>query len=374
MHTFAGLWFAAMMLFSLPARAHEVVPAIFTVSLQSDGTYTIESRLNMEALVAEIDPFLPDTNDSPNAPVYDALRAMPPKEFAAEIEGFVPKWVDGIELDFEGQRSVPVFESAEVPETPDLAVQRLSTVVLRGVIPSGASSFTWRYDPYFGESAVRVGFADEQAVQAQFLRGGEVSKPFPLGEALVPKSRGEVAAEYTVLGFTHILPKGLDHILFVLGIFLLSLSLKPLLLQVTAFTVAHSITLALSLYGYISLPPSIVEPLIAASIVYVAVENIATGELKPWRVYVVFLFGLLHGMGFAGVLTELGLPRSEFVTALIAFNVGVELGQLAVITLAFLAVGLWFRNKPWYRSAIVIPGSLAIAAVGAYWTVERVFF
>jgi hypothetical protein len=159
----------------------------------------------------------------------------------------------------------------------------------------------------------------------------------------------------------------------VLGIFLFSLHLRPLLLQVTAFTVAHSITLGLSLYGYIALPASIVEPLIAVSIVYVAVENLITTELKPWRIYVVFAFGLLHGMGFAGVLTELGLPRSDFVTALIAFNVGVELGQLAVIAIAFLAVGVWFGKKPWYRQRIVIPGSLAIAAMGAWWTVERVF-
>jgi hypothetical protein len=210
-------------------------------------------------------------------------------------------------------------------------------------------------------------------VQAEFLKAGQLSKPFPLGEQLQPKSRSEVIVEYIVLGFTHILPLGLDHILFVLGIFLLSLHLKPLLLQVTAFTVAHTITLALSLYGVIAVPASIVEPLIALSIVYVAVENITTSELKPWRVYVVFGFGLLHGMGFAGVLTELGLPSNEFVTALIAFNVGVELGQLAVIGGAFFAVGFWFRDKPWYRQRIVIPGSLGIAVMGAWWTVQRVF-
>ena len=103
------------------------------------------------------------------------------------------------------------------------------------------------------------------------------------------------------------------------------------------------------------MPSSIVEPLIALSIVYVAVENILTDELKPWRVYVVFGFGLLHGLGFAGVLTELELPRSEYLTALITFNVGVELGQLAVISGAFLFVGLWFRNRSWYRRRIIIP-------------------
>jgi hydrogenase/urease accessory protein HupE len=185
------------------------------------------------------------------------------------------------------------------------------------------------------------------------------------------RTTGDVLLDYTVLGFTHILPKGLDHILFVLGIFLLSARWRPLLYQVTAFTVAHSITLALSLYGIVSLPPSVVEPLIALSIVYVAVENILVSGLRPWRVWVVFAFGLLHGLGFAGVLTELGLPEGEFVPALVAFNVGVELGQLAVILLALAAVG-WCRNRPWYRSRVVIPASLVIAATGAWWTVERV--
>jgi len=371
--TFSALLVVVWFFVSLPAIAHEVVPAIFTINLQADGTYTIQSRLNMEALVAEIDPALGDTSESRNAALYDSLRELAPEDFAAQIETFIPLWVDGIRLDFDGELSVPVFESASVPVAEDASVQRLSTVVLRGNIPTGAKDFTWQYDPFFGESAVRVGFSGDEAVQAQFLQPGELSKPFPLGDSLQPKSRSEVAAEYVGLGFTHILPKGADHILFVLGIFLFSLHLRPLLLQVTAFTVAHSITLGLSLYGYIALPASIVEPLIAVSIVYVAVENLITTELKPWRIYVVFAFGLLHGMGFAGVLTELGLPRSDFVTALIAFNVGVELGQLAVIAIAFLAVGVWFGKKPWYRQRIVIPGSLAIAAMGAWWTVERVF-
>src|SRR5205823_5104476 len=127
--------------------------------------------------------------------------------------------------------------------------------------------------------------------------------------------------------FTHIVPGGLDHILFVLGIFLLSMKVKPVLAQVTAFTLAHSITLGLTIYGLVSVSPRVVEPMIALSIAYVAIENIATTALRPSRVAIVFAFGLLHGMGFAGVLKELGLPRAEFLTALVTFNVGVELGQ-----------------------------------------------
>jgi hypothetical protein len=189
----------------------------------------------------------------------------------------------------------------------------------------------------------------------------------PVGEP----GRWLVARQYLALGFKHIVPEGTDHILFVLGLFLLGSRLQQLLWQVTAFTVAHSITLGLSLYGVFRLSPLVVEPLIALSIAFVAVENICTPELKPWRPFVVFGFGLMHGLGFAGVLTSLGLPRQDFATALITFNGGVELGQLSVISVAFLLVG-WWRRKPWYRRRIVIPASAAIAATGIFWTIQRV--
>ena len=115
----------------------------------------------------------------------------------------------------------------------------------------------------------------------------------------------------------------------------------------------------------------IVEPLIALSIAYVAIENIFLSELKPWRVALVFAFGLLHGMGFAGALKELGLPRSEFVTALVTFNVGVEAGQLAVIGTAFALVGWSCASRTWYRSRVVVPASMLIACTAVYWTLQR---
>jgi HupE / UreJ protein len=172
------------------------------------------------------------------------------------------------------------------------------------------------------------------------------------------------------IGFTHIIPEGLDHILFVLGLFLLAPRLKPLLIQVTAFTVAHSITLGLCMAEIVQLDPRVVETTIAASIAFVAIENICYKELKPWRWIVVFCFGLIHGLGFASALKELGLPKGNFFSALISFNVGVELGQLTVIAVA-AALTVWFWKKPWYRTAIVIPCSVIIAGVGLFWAVQR---
>jgi HupE / UreJ protein len=183
----------------------------------------------------------------------------------------------------------------------------------------------------------------------------------------------EVGWAYIKLGFTHILPKGIDHILFVLGLFFLSTKLKTLFAQITAFTIAHSITLSLAVFNVVRVPSFIVEPVIALSIIFVATENIITSKLNLWRVIIVFIFGLIHGLGFAGVLKELGLPQSQFINALVTFNIGVELGQISVVLIAFVLVGLWFKSKEWYRSRIVVPASLVISFIALYWTVERIF-
>lgn len=212
-------------------------------------------------------------------------------------------------------------------------------------------------------------------------------------------SAGSAAILYLKLGYQHIIPLGFDHILFVLSLFLLNPRLKPVLWQATAFTVAHSVTLGLAMYHLITPPARIVEPLIALSILYVALQNIFSANVKaaqagvaqtstgiqppaastqpsaagvkPSRVGVVFLFGLVHGMGFASALGQLGLPQKSYLLSLVMFNAGVELGQITIILLAFLLVGKWFRDKPWYRSRIVIPISVAIALVAACWTVQR---
>ncbi len=187
-------------------------------------------------------------------------------------------------------------------------------------------------------------------------------------------SRTDVALIYLQLGFTHIIPLGLDHILFVLCLFFLNDNLKTIVWQATAFTLAHSITLGLAMYGLITPPTHIVEPIIALSIMFVAIENIISDELKSTRLFIVFAFGLIHGFGFASVLTDLGLPSNQFVNALITFNLGVELGQITVILTAWFLIGKWFHKKTWYRKRIVIPISAVIAIIAFYWTIERTFF
>jgi len=178
-------------------------------------------------------------------------------------------------------------------------------------------------------------------------------------------------ALYLELGFHHIVPEGADHILFVLGLFFLGVTWRKLLSQTTVFTIAHATTLFLSTYGVFRLPSRYVEPAIALSIAYIAIENIFKPRLGPARLAVVFVFGLLHGLGFASSLSDVPFPKREFVVALLGFNFGVDFGQLFVIGVAFLVVGR-FRNRPWFRPRIAVPCSLVIALVGLFWAVQRI--
>lgn len=183
---------------------------------------------------------------------------------------------------------------------------------------------------------------------------------------------GSVFVKYLQLGYQHIIPLGLDHILFILCIFFINNKLKSIVLQASMFTLAHSITLGLAAYGIIQPPANVVEPLIALSIFFLAMENIFISTVKPWRMGMVFLFGLIHGMGFASVLNELGIPNYAFFNALIAFNIGVELGQITIILVMYLLVARTFSQNVWYRRRIVIPASILIGIVAGYWTIERI--
>ena len=166
----------------------------------------------------------------------------------------------------------------------------------------------------------------------------------------------------------------MDHILFVLALFLLSTRIKVLILQISFFTIAHTITLFLGVLEIIKIAPYIVEPIIALSIVYVGIENLFKDNLSKSRTIIVFLFGLLHGLGFAGILKDIGLAREYFISSLISFNIGVELGQISVIILAYFLIKLPFYKMQWYSNRITKPISILISLIGVYWFFERLFF
>ena len=362
----------------LPESIADVVkPALVEISAYTKGKVIIEARVSIEALLTGINAQYRNTQDAPTAEEYDALRVLKPEQLHTEFEPFKEEFIDQIQLKADGTRLDLEIIDTVIPQPGYTKVPRISTIILSGPISRDATNLVWYYPARFGDNAVRVRQADEANEkwhwsEWQWIRKDIPSEPFSLNELFTRKPVTEVITSYITIGFLHIVPKGADHILFILGIFLLSTRMKPLLWQVTMFTLAHTLTLGLSMAGYINLPANIVEPLIALSIAYIGIENIFAHSLHKSRLALVFGFGLLHGMGFAGVLADFGMPADAFATALVSFNVGVELGQLAVILGAFLAVGFWFKNKPWYHDRIIVPGSAIISIIGLYWTWDRI--
>ena len=289
------------------SSAHEIRPAVADVRIEGDQL-TMEVTLALESLVAGLDlQGLEDTNDSPQAEDYDRLRAEAPAALEAELRRL---WDDQISPGFIFQpgdaRVLSQIETVTIPEVGNVELPRDSVLTLSVDLPPDGSAVTVGWVAAYGPLILRHVDAGEEAF-AGFLGEGALSPPLPRagGDA---ESAGATFVRYIILGFEHIIPKGLDHILFVLGLFFFSIRMGPLLWQVTAFTAAHTVTLGMASVGIVTVPASIVEPLIAASIVYVAVENTLMrgdeGRISPWRPAVVFAFGLLHGLGFASVLGE----------------------------------------------------------------------
>lgn len=335
------------------AGAHPSHWVVANVEVRRDATFVVDVLFERG--------YVPDRfgQDSPEVEI-----AGLPADRDLRLESF--GLVEALAICFDG---VPAPTRAEWVRPEKIEEIRLR---LSGSVPAGARSITVT-NRVRGPWATSVRHEGDESAVLSMLDPGEAMEPVDLHAGFVPKPAAQTAAEFVGHGITHIVPHGLDHMLFVLGLFLLSARIKPLLTQVTAFTVAHTVTLALSTTGTIRLPSSVVEPLIAASIAYVAVENICLSRVRATRLLLVFAFGLLHGMGFAGALADLGLPPGNRALALVSFNVGVELGQLSVLTVAWLVIGLPFREKPWYRARVVVPLSAAIAAVGLYWAVTRAF-
>ncbi len=359
------------------ASAHPAYLTAAQVSVEPDGRFR---------LVMQFDTLAFALNDTSarigNAPM-EALLDGPRTELETRLADARDRFQRGLIL--RTDRGQGNAESVDFPDaaavlawrnTHDPVLPVALPVTMTGSLPAGAGSVAIRFPAIFDQVILTVERPGEEP-SAEPVEAGAFSTSLPIRldpakPPPAPAPRWAALQGYVEMGFRHILPGGLDHVLFVLGLFLLSPRLRPLFVQTTVFTVAHSITLGLSLFGGVHLPGFVVGPLIALSIAVVAVENLFVRELHTGRTVVVFGFGLVHGLDFATALTALGLPRRDFLTALVGFNFGVELGQLTVILAAFATVGL-LRQWPRYRVAVVYPLSACIAVVALYWTVQRLF-
>lgn len=407
---------AAVMLAAAMACAHPALGTVVSVHVvQTPDGPMVEAVVLHDALAYALN----DTSARVSDPQMRGLLEGPREDLEAAFQDGRERFATGFWILADEQRLAielvvtPTVEHVDRwrHDSPAMPLPCKAEFVARAKLPAGAKSLRVRAPEVFDGIILSVSVPGHEVVFLP-VAAGEVSSAFDVRIAEAPRetlsgedgsrSAGEsspnvagqsheeaqapplldleadsgprwfeIAWRYAVLGFHHILPEGRDHELFILGLFLLNRRLRDVLWQTTAFTVAHTCTLSLATLGLVAAPPWIVEPIIAASIAFIAIENIVTDRVSPWRSGVAFVFGLVHGMGFASGLTEIGLPASQLATAIVGFNVGVEAGHLLILLAAYATLG-WWRERAWYRSRIAIPLSAIIAAIAVFWFVQRV--
>ena len=360
---------AFFIFFASQVSSHELSPNIINFQIDKNRI-SIEFTTNLEAYLAGVDfSILDNTNDHDNETYYKTLRKLNNSELTKIFLKNWDKFVSLFSIVNEDGTKLSNFNFSKI-DTEDIdnpQVSRLSNIYFF-VENQEMKPVTFQASRTLGEIIFRQ-IGVENGV-TQFLLSGEKSKIIS-AKTEKPLDWIDTFLDYIHVGFAHILPKGLDHILFVFGLLFLTPKFYPLLIQVSIFTLAHTITLAISSLKIINISTAIIEPLIAASIIYVAIENFFNSSLTKYRSIIIFFFGLLHGLGFASVLSSFGLPGTNFIWALVGFNVGVEIGQLTII-LAFYTIFIyWIKTKNYYRNYISIPGSLIIALFGTFWLLER---
>ena len=353
---------------SLTLIGHPILQNNFAVKIKKNQTYEISVSLNLAFLLCQ--DLLSDFEKYDKE--YKRLVALSNEDFNQEVlarkKEILSKFSFGFnninceEKNLEIDLSLRKQQSFTPPNLSDNQIHSLelcSILKITGLInPSGATSFFWENNDLIKDDILKVYLGTSEDFAIVWVSPSE-KKIVSLTSLSV--NTIEVVKEYVKQGYLHILPKGLDHILFMLCLFFLFKSWKSLLLQISIFTIAHSITLALVTLNVFSFKSSFVEPLIALSICVVGIENIFSDKINKYRLFLIFLFGLLHGMGFADALAKLGLPENKLLASLVSFNVGVEFGEITVVLIFYLIVGHWFYKKDWYRNRISIPCSLVIS-------------
>ena len=350
--------------------AHELSPNIADLKVEKNGVH-IKFVTNLEAYLTGVDFSTRDnTKGHNNLEYYKKLRTLGETELSSVFLNNWDEFTSLFTLATEDGRKLDrfFFSFIEIEEIDNPDVPRLGTIHFF-VEAFGISSFTFKASKKLGDIILRQEGVENGV--SQYLTPGEKSVIIS-NDKIERRTKVDIFFDYLLAGFYHILPEGIDHILFVMGLLFLTPKIVPLVMQISIFTLAHTITLAMSSLGLVTIAAVVVEPLIALSIVYIAYENIFRPQLTKYRIITIFLFGLLHGLGFAGVLKTFGLPKENLILALFGFNIGVELGQITLVLLGFIILTYIFKGKKRYRAYVTLPGSFLIGIFGLWWTLERI--
>ena len=367
-------FFSFLTLFSIGAISHEIRPSIADYKIEENILY-FDIRLNAELILSGIDASnITDTNSSPLSATYDDLRSLTRENLKILL---IESWDDiqsKINLNINEVSTKFELVDINIEANRDFEISRDSILYLKYELDEDDEFLTFKWSEKYGPIIIREinELKKEDDLYTEYLQAGlQTDKIFIRSENT--QSIFKSIINYFILGIQHIIPKGLDHILFIVGLFFFSVTLRPLLIQVTMFTIAHSITLIFVSVSYINVNPLIVEPIIALSIAYVGIENIFKQYVKEYlRYIIIFFFGLLHGLGFALVLSDIGYQSSKLILNLISFNLGIEAAQIFIILSLYVLLGIKFSNKKYYRYIFQVPVSFFIALIGIYWFFERI--
>ena len=358
--------------FFLNLSAHEIKPAIVEFN-KVKNQINIVLKFNAEAFLANIDASdYKDTINFSNSIKYSELRLLPGEILKEKVFESRDQIINSIFIKTSKKQLNLKLVEIDVLEEKNIEKVRFTKVYLKTENKFIETPITFSTKKIFGPLIFK-NFSnidkDTDKPQSQWLKPGNQTSN--LGSLQVKTNTTNFSILGIWNGILQIILYGFDHILFILGLFFFSHKLKPLLIQVTTFTIAHSITLIFGGLGYITISPLIIEVIIAASIIWIGFENLFRKNMKVSRIGVIFTFGLIHGLGFASMFKLKGLEGTDYYLNLLSFNIGIELGQLITLLPLIILIPL-FNRLSWYRILIAMPASIIIALFGVEMFIDRI--
>jgi hypothetical protein len=354
-------------------QADVIKPVLVEISFYQNKTAEISIDLSLEGAISGIGTQYKNTIDSPNAAQYDTLRALEPDVLRERFKDFEAEFLNSFEFSINNKVQKLALKNTKIDIVGYKKRPRKTVLIYQVQLNEWPKTLEWQYGKIYGDSALRWQMYKKDEYnwsQWQWLREGNSSGIIDINHT-EPVGMLKRFIEFVKIGFDHVIPLGWDHILFIIGMALSSLFWNRLLVLVSSFTLAHTLTLGLAMFGLVEISPRIIEPLIAFSIAYVAIENLLIKQSIKRKTLVVFIFGLIHGLGFASMLKNFEMTSEYFLTTLIGFNIGVELAQIVIIFTVVAVLIILRALKFNYRQLAVIPTSIIIALIGFYWGIER---